>query len=390
MMTALVLVICSGSAFGAALYNTGFGLPGGVVWDGSKPVVAIGNTATYGTKGAFLWDPIGGSQSISTTGTVPGAGCIAMKGSTLVVVGNGIGGAASAKRWDGTLSGGGAWTALPLAGGLYNFSATSVAATASEVYVAGSYGNTNTTFAARYQESANNTVNLPAPTGYHNNSGLSGVSTNGTCAGNSQFGGTLPADGKYNAVGGWTGTALAGFNCLNGPPTNALVSQAMNIALDSSRASGFSEKTAGLRTPCYWNGPFTANGVAATAIPFITGSGHNHGASTAISANGSMMGGYSMTSGSNPSRTCWLWDSVNGTRSLGSVLTGAGLNISGWQFMYVVGFANGNNVITGYGYRDGDLTKWVGFTAVIPEPGSMIALLSGLVGLVGFGVRRRK
>jgi hypothetical protein len=27
---------------------------------------------------------------------------------------------------------------------------------------------------------------------------------------------------------------------------------------------------------------------------------------------------------------------------------------------------------------------------MIPEPGSMFALLSGLVGLVGFGVRRRK
>lgn len=29
-------------------------------------------------------------------------------------------------------------------------------------------------------------------------------------------------------------------------------------------------------------------------------------------------------------------------------------------------------------------------TTVVPEPGSMVALLSGLVGLVGFGIRRRK
>ncbi|MCE5313554.1 MAG: PEP-CTERM sorting domain-containing protein [Armatimonadota bacterium] len=30
------------------------------------------------------------------------------------------------------------------------------------------------------------------------------------------------------------------------------------------------------------------------------------------------------------------------------------------------------------------------FAQVVPEPGSMVAMLSGLVGLVGFGIRRRK
>jgi hypothetical protein len=30
------------------------------------------------------------------------------------------------------------------------------------------------------------------------------------------------------------------------------------------------------------------------------------------------------------------------------------------------------------------------FEFSVPEPGSMIAVLSGLIGLVGFGIRRRR
>ncbi|MHB9036461.1 MAG: PEP-CTERM sorting domain-containing protein [Armatimonadota bacterium] len=41
-------------------------------------------------------------------------------------------------------------------------------------------------------------------------------------------------------------------------------------------------------------------------------------------------------------------------------------------------------------FTSGDTFTISKFDQVVPEPGSMVAMLSGLVGLVGFGIRRRK
>lgn len=51
-----------------------------------------------------------------------------------------------------------------------------------------------------------------------------------------------------------------------------------------------------------------------------------------------------------------------------------------WELPVVYGYANAY-----------DITLVAGTTgSIVPEPGSMLAMLSGLVGLVGFGIRRRK
>jgi len=38
----------------------------------------------------------------------------------------------------------------------------------------------------------------------------------------------------------------------------------------------------------------------------------------------------------------------------------------------------------------GAIESWTIVATTVPEPGSMVAMLSGLVGLVGYGIRRRK
>jgi hypothetical protein len=326
---ALVLAACSSGALAAQFYYCGVGVPTNVVWDGSQPVLSYHNLNSAGPLGTFIWNPATGSHQISTSGTVGG---IAAKGSSFVVTGNGINGATSAKRWDGDANGVGTWTALPLGAGSYSVSAYHVVATANNVYIAGSYNNSGASYACRYQESTNTTTLMPTPSGYHANAIGYSVSNSGTIVGSAMYGGSGgPTSGASNAVAGWNGSTMCGLDVLNGnPPNTTLKSLATGIALDDSRVCGWAEASAGVRKPVYWNGPITTSGVNPVQIPLLTG--HDFGTSTAISADGAIVGGYSYTMSNNPaSRTCWVWDAVNGTRDLKTLLTSYGVDSTGWQ-----------------------------------------------------------
>jgi len=83
-----------------------------------------------------------------------------------------------------------------------------------------------------------------------------------------------------------------------------------------------------------------------------------------------------------------IWEYKAGTN--GATWTGAG---------GIVGTANSTSAANAYfqqsftlGAADnaGAAYKYFVLEATVPEPGSMVALFSGLIGLVGFGIRRRK
>lgn len=382
----LLVTVCSCSVFGAQFYYCGTGVPTNVVWDGSQPVLAYHNLNVAGTLGTFIWNPTTGSTQVSTSGTVGG---IARKGSTFVVTGNGINGATSARRWDGSADGVGGWTSLPLGSGAYNVTAYHVVATDTEVYIAGSYNNGGANYACRYRESTNTTSLLPTPSGYHANAIAYTVSNSGTVAGMAMYGGSGgPTTGKDNAVAGWNGSTLCGLDVLNGnPPNTTLKSLATSIALDDSRVTGWCESAVGVRKPVYWDGPINTDGVNPVTIPLLAG--HDYGTATAISADGAIIGGYSYTMSNNPgSRTCWIWDAANGTRDLKTILAAYGVDSTGWQFLYIEGFCNDGKTLSGYGFRNGNTSVYEAWALTIPEPSSLASLSIFGVGLIAL-VRRR-
>lgn len=78
-----------------------------------------------------------------------------------------------------------------------------------------------------------------------------------------------------------------------------------------------------------------------------------------------------------------VWTFTPGTTATWAAATGIG------------GVANTNYFSKSYTLTDDNDTaggsyKYFMLEATVPEPGSMVALFSGLVGLVGFGIRRRK
>ena len=72
----------------------------------------------------------------------------------------------------------------------------------------------------------------------------------------------------------------------------------------------------------------------------------------AVSGDGSVMGGLS-------DQGTWLWDATNGARVLPAVLTGFGVDMSGWSAMDVRAISSDGKVLAGSGYRSGTFTCWI-------------------------------
>jgi hypothetical protein len=75
----------------------------------------------------------------------------------------------------------------------------------------------------------------------------------------------------------------------------------------------------------------------------------------------------------------WQINAVNGTPYTGT-------------FTFPWSASTANKVVVGYNYSTTNPVDWdnINVTGVVPEPSSMVALATGLIGLVGFGTRRRK
>jgi hypothetical protein len=100
----------------------------------------------------------------------------------------------------------------------------------------------------------------------------------------------------------------------------------------------------------------------------------------AVSADGSIVVGKGDGTESKP----FIWDAINGMRSLSTVLTDLGLDLTGWDLRTATGISADGSTIVGDGVNNGVDQAWI---AVIPEPGTGLLLMSGLLGLAAWGRR---
>lgn len=91
-----------------------------------------------------------------------------------------------------------------------------------------------------------------------------------------------------------------------------------------------------------------------------------------------MVGRSSSASGSE----VFLWDSTNGMRTVVSELAAKGVNLpAGWTLIDVSGISADGTRIVGYGINpSGQQEAWL---AVVPEPGTGVLVLTGLLGIAG-------
>ncbi len=376
LLAAACLFLCCSAAFAAQFVDLGPGRTTGMAPIGNI-AVAYNNAAT---GAAMVWSPQYGSVSLGTGTT---AGC-AWKGSTLVVGGL-VGGVAS--RWVGSAQGMGSWSSLPLANGTYNWTPLCTGANAGDVYIGGyaTYGGYDR--ATRYKESVSSStvVSLPSPNG-RNPSRVLGVASNQDLfAGQANYG-YSDGSGAYNAWAGQPGGVSWWYNTFSGPPSTSQTARIVAVSGDGSRMVGRSGG-AGWGA-CYWDSPTS---IVQIPLGSITA---DYGQANAVSYDGSYIAGIYRVSTSNPTRRAFIWDAVNGTRDLETVLTAAGIDLTGWQLMPqsdiapfswygVTGISSDGKWISGIGLKNGVETGWVAF---IPEPSSLWVLGVGLLALY----RRRR
>jgi uncharacterized membrane protein len=96
-----------------------------------------------------------------------------------------------------------------------------------------------------------------------------------------------------------------------------------------------------------------------------------------VSGDGKTVVGYSRN---DLERTAFMWDEDHGMRSVQSVLENEfGLDLTGWHLASALDVSQDGRTIVGWGYNpDGYQEAWV---AVIPEPGSFVLILLGVVGI---------
>jgi len=362
LIVALLLVVSAGSAFaGAQLWNLGAGKSTGMVSGGGIVAYDSGTSAK-------LWNN-GTSHNLGTGFT---AG-VAMKGSTVVVAGGTAptvsGYSGVAKRWDGDASGAGTWSNLPQDGGC-DWTPMCIGASATDVSIGGSCLWDGVWYGDRYQESLGYTTEgiRPGkpqfPEDYTNDSFVYGITATNQCAGLAHY---KASNQARQAIGGQVVAGingLQGFDTLYGAPDLSHESSANAIAADGSRIVGWSwAANPAQNQAVYWNAPYS-NYEAPTAIPLLAG---NYWARAfGVSSNGTYVVGSSYTISPETVRA-WVWDSVNGTRDLETVLAAAGIDLTGWTSL---AYSDSNQMgptavsadgkwFTGTGTRGGVATAWV-------------------------------
>ena len=161
-------------------------------------------------------------------------------------------------------------------------------------------------------------------------------------------------------------------------PGGAFSSQARAISDGGSVIAGFGNSADGIEA-FRWTASEGMIGLGE-----LPGGGFRSQA-TAISADGSTIGGFSET---DEGLEAFLWTEASGMQSLEVLLESLGLDLSGWRLENVLGITSNGSVIVGSGGSPtGELQA---FIAVIPEPGTAILILGGLVFLSTHGRTARR
>jgi len=101
-----------------------------------------------------------------------------------------------------------------------------------------------------------------------------------------------------------------------------------------------------------------------------------------VSANGGVIVGYGTTTTNN---VAFIWDPVNGLRTVQQVLTSDGIDLTGWTLTEADGISADGRTIVGQGTDPAGFS--VGWIAVIPEPGTGLLVMAGVLGLA---IKQRK
>ncbi len=385
-----VLAVAWGAFRPATAQNDSF--TGVGVWPGGTNSAVTGITTDgsvlCGTSAnkAVIWSESNGLVALqipANGSTYYGAvGVEICNGVLVVAVDTGLaaGGIANrAQRWDGNASGAGAYGVLPKVGGTREWIPRAVGTDGtSNIWIAGSTvngGDGNGREAMRYQQSTNDALTLPLPTNVpspftaRDHSDMRAVSNNGWFAGHYQCaylpGNIAPAGGARNAMTWMGASPCQPLNSLFGAPGNkqeALIMAMSRNGLVQGGRSNYPGSPTGIEfAPVLWN-----NSATPTQLPFLAGGDNdNYGEVLAINHDGTIAGGYSMhTPGGQ--QEAFIWDPVNGTRRLQSVLVrDYCLDLSCWLLTRVTAISAGTYTdpdgvtLAGIGIHGGVSEGWV-------------------------------
>ncbi|MEP4079598.1 hypothetical protein [Haloferula sp.] len=145
----------------------------------------------------------------------------------------------------------------------------------------------------------------------------------------------------------WTGSeGMVGLGDLAGGP---IESQANAASTDGSIIVGYGTPSASANHGAIWN-----SGVM-TSVGDLPG-GTDSCQLLDVSGNGDYAVGFG---NDEDGKTAVIWDEANGLRKLSTVLTGLGLDLTGWTLTSAVGISADGNVIAGNGINaSGDPEAW--------------------------------
>ena len=98
----------------------------------------------------------------------------------------------------------------------------------------------------------------------------------------------------------------------------------------------------------------------------------------------------------NHENEAFVWDQINGMRSVRNILSDAGVDIIGWWIERGTGISDDGTIITGYGDNpDGYTEAWItdisgSVPAAVPVPGAIWLFGSGLLGLNGISRHKKQ
>jgi probable HAF family extracellular repeat protein len=377
MVALMGVFLWSGTAQAASFQGLG-DLPGGsffseTYWgvsaDGS---VVVGDSYSSSGQEAFRWTSGSGMVGL---GDLPGgsfsSSAFGVSADGSVVVGYGTSSSGQeAFRW--TL-GTGMVGLGDLPGGSFGSAAGGVSADGSVVAGTG-------TSAAGWEP-----FRWTSGTGMVGLGSLSGGSSSGEGYGVSSDGAVVV--GYSNSSSGheafrWnSGTGMVGLGGLTSivEPSLPVYSEAFGVSADGSVVVGGSLSTYGFEA-FRWT-----SGTGMVGLGDLAGGSFSSEA-FGVSADGSVVVGFG-TSASG--QEAFIWDEVNGMRSLKDVLENEyGLDLTDWTLDTAFGISADGFTIVGVGHNpDGNLEA---FRAVVPVPGSLLLLGTGLLGLGGLGWRRKR